>query len=469
MTYDEESHDVIFSAEHPGSYTPDHVNPAQQTETVRGDVEAALAAAEVVVDATYSTPAEHNSPMEPHSPTARWNSGRLEVVDSNQGAFAVRQSLATLFSLDPSSVHVRSEHVGGGFGAKGTARPHVVLATMAATVLDRPVRVTFTRPQMFSIVGYRTPTVQRVRLGADASGRLTALDHLAYSQTSTVLEFTEQTAVFARVMYAASALRTSHRVVALDVTFSSRNLTACFAEAARRFGWPGRDPRPGVRRPGRWLLGTGTAAGTYPARVTPSTAAATAEVDGTFTVRITASDIGTGARTALTQITADALGVPLDRVRVLIADSDFGQAQIAGGSLGTGSWGFAVTEACRGLLAEIHGGRTVPPEGVTAGADTAERIRSLPDFARHSYGAQFAEVAGRRLDRRGPGPPPGGCVRRGPGGQPAHRAFSAHRRDDDGPVHGAARGGDHGPRVRRLRQPRPGRLPRRRPRRRPAD
>jgi xanthine dehydrogenase YagR molybdenum-binding subunit len=402
-----------------------------------------LATAEIVIDASYSTPAEHNNPMELHSAMARWDGGRLEVVDSNQGAFAVQQSLAALFSLDPAAVRVRSEQVGGGFGAKGTARPHVVLATMAATVLDRPVRVTLTRAQMFSLVGYRTPTAHRVRLGADAAGRLTALDHLAYSQTSTVLEFVEQAAVFSRMMYAAGALRTSHRVVALDVptprwmrapgeapgsfavesamdelaercgvdpvelrernepstepasgrVFSSRNLTACFAEGARRFGWAGRDPRPGLRRDRRWLLGTGTAAGAYAAPVVPSTAAATAEAGGTFTVRITASDMGTGARTALTQIAADALRVPINRVRVLIGDSDFGPAMLAGGSLGTASWSFAVIEACRGLLAEIDGGRSIPPEGITARADTAELVGTLPDVARYSYGAQFAEVA----------------------------------------------------------------------------
>ena len=442
ITYDEQPHDVVLTADHPATFIPDHVNPAQQTETVRGDVDAALARAEIVVDATYTTPTEHNSPMEPHSAAARWDGGRLEIVDSNQGAYRVREDLATLYSLDPSAVHVRSQHVGGGFGAKGTSRPHVVLAVMAATAVDRPTRVTLTRPQMFSIVGYRTPTLQRVRLGADASGRLVALDHLAHSQTSTVLEFAEQTAVYARVMYAAGALRTSHRLVALDVPtprwmrapgeapgafaveaamdelaercgidpielrarnepdtepasgrpFSSRNLNACFAAGARRFGWADRDPRPGVRRDGRWLIGTGTAAGTYPARTTPSTATVTAEADGTFTVRVTASDIGTGARTALSQIAADELSVPLDRLRVLIGDSDFGQAQIAGGSLGTGSWGFAIHQAARDLLAEI-GDRAIPGEGITVRADTAQRVAALPDVVRHAYCAQFAEVA----------------------------------------------------------------------------
>ena len=112
--------------------------------------------------------------MEPHAATARWDGGRLEVVDSNQGSTWVADELAKLFSLDPASVRVRSEHVGGAFGSKGV-RAHQVAAVMAATVLHRPVRVVLTRRQMFSLAGYRSPTTQRVRLGADADGRLRAL------------------------------------------------------------------------------------------------------------------------------------------------------------------------------------------------------------------------------------------------------------------------------------------------------
>ncbi|MCW2903766.1 MAG: xanthine dehydrogenase [Streptosporangiaceae bacterium] len=443
VEYDLERHDAGFSADHPQMYTPEGVNGGYPTETVKGDVEAAFQAAEVTVDCTYATPAEHNNPMEPHATTARWDGSELTVFDSNQGAYSVKRTLTTLFSLAPEAVHVLSEHVGGGFGAKGTARPQVVLATMATRLLGRPVRVALTRRQMFSLTGYRTPTIQRVRLAADGDGHLTALDHLAHSQTSTVLEFAEQTAVMSRTMYAADTLRTRHRLVALDVPtprwmrapgeapgsfalesamdelaeacgldpielrvrnepavepssgrpFGSRNLVACFREGAQRFGWSDRSPRPGARRDGRWSIGTGVAASTYPARSTPSTAAATAGPDGRYTVRITASDIGTGARTALTQIAADALGVPMSDVTVLIGDSDFGAAVIAGGSLGTASWSWAVVKACRQLAAELAGGTAVPDGGLTVSADTAEDVKALPDIVRHSYGAQFAEVA----------------------------------------------------------------------------
>ncbi|MEU2585408.1 xanthine dehydrogenase family protein molybdopterin-binding subunit [Streptomyces avermitilis] len=441
VRYDEEPHDVEFFAGHPGLYTPQD-SPLVQAEAVKGDVEAELAASGVVVDAEYATPEAYHCPLEPHAATARWDSGRLDVVDSNQSTVWVAGELAQLFSLDPASVRVRSEHVGGGFGSKGV-RPHQVAAVMAATVLHRPVRVVLTRRQMFSLVGYRSPTAQRIRLGADPDGRLRAFDHQAQSLTSTVHEFVESSAVLGRVLYDADAHRTTHRLVRLDVPtptwmrapgeapgsfalesaldelaekcgldpialrarnepgvgpvsglpFSSRNVLACFEEGARRFGWADRDPRPGLRREGRWLLGTGTAAATYPSGVGPSTAAVTAEADGTFTVRINAADIGTGARTALTLIAAEALEAEPGRVRVHIGDSDLGPAMFAGGSMGTRSWAWAVTAAAGELRKRLALGGGIPPEGITARSDTTEAVGALAKKERHSFGAQFAEVA----------------------------------------------------------------------------
>jgi xanthine dehydrogenase YagR molybdenum-binding subunit len=442
VSYDAEPHDVLLSADHPRLYAPEHVNPNYPTDTLTGDVDARMARAEVTVDETYSTPAEHNNPMEPHSSTAQWDGDRLTVYDSNQGATRVHQQLAQVFGLDGSAVRVLSEHVGGGFGSKGSARPQTVLAAMAARMLGRPVRVTLSRQQQFSMVGYRTPTIQRVRLGADRSGRLAALDHEVFEQTSTLYEFAEQTALFSRVMYATPNLRTRHRLVALDVPtprwmrapgeapgsfalesamdelaeacavdpielrvrndaavepeggrpFSSRNLVACLREGASRFGWADRDPRPGTRRDGRWLIGTGVAASTYPARSAPSTASVSAEANGAFVVRVTAADIGTGARTALTQVAADELGVPLERVDVRIGDSDYGPAMIAGGSMGMASWSWAVVKACRQLRSDIDERGGVPDGGLVARADTAEDIAGQANLARHGFGAQFAEV-----------------------------------------------------------------------------
>ncbi|GGQ22129.1 xanthine dehydrogenase family protein molybdopterin-binding subunit [Streptomyces mutabilis] len=439
VTYDEEPHDTALTSDHPGAYPADGHMPA---ETEKGDLAAGLASSAFVVDEEYTTPEEHHSMMEPHAATALWDGGRLEVIDSNQGATWVQTELAKMFSLDESAVRVRSEHIGGGFGSKGL-RAHQVSAVMAATVLHRPVRVVMTRRQMFSLAGYRSPTAQRVRLGADGDGRLRALEHRSLNQTSTVYEFVEPGAGVARVMYDADAHRTANHVVRLDVPsptfmrapgeapgsfaiesaldelaercgldpielrlrnepeagpvsglpFSSRNLAACFREGARRFGWAERDPRPGMRRNGRWLLGTGTAAASFGAGAGPSTALLTAEADGTFTVRIAAADLGTGARTALTLVAADALEVTPERVRVRIGDSDFGPAMIAGGSMGTRSWAWAITEAARDLRERLALGTTVPPEGITVRSDTTAALGALAQKERHSFGAQFAEVA----------------------------------------------------------------------------
>jgi xanthine dehydrogenase YagR molybdenum-binding subunit len=285
---------------------------------------------------------------------------------------------------------------------------------------------------MFTITGYRTPTIQRLRLGATRDGRLSAIAHDVVEQTSTVQEFAEQTALPTRMMYASPNRRTTHRLVALNLPtpswmrapgacpgmyalesaldelaiackldpvelrirnepdidpetgnhFSTRNLVACLREGAERFGWSDRDPKPASRRERRWLTGMGVASSTYPARRAPSTAHARAEVDGTFTIRITASDIGTGARTVLTQIAAHTLEVPLERVHVEIGDSASGQAMLAGGSMGTSSWGAAVVKACRLLQA----GET------EVSVDTSEDADSEEPLAKHAFGAQFVEV-----------------------------------------------------------------------------
>ncbi|MFD1535658.1 xanthine dehydrogenase family protein molybdopterin-binding subunit [Nonomuraea guangzhouensis] len=432
VSYQEDPHDVRLRGDHPGLYRPEKVNPFYPADTEKGDVAAGLAAAAFTVDVTYTTPAMHNNPMEPHATLAVWSGdGDLTVYDATQGVSTARDMIAKLLGLPAERVRVVCRHVGGGFGSKGVIRPGTVLAVLAARAAGRPVKVALTRQQLFDVTGYRTPTIQRVRLGADADGRLTAVDHEVAEQSSTLVEFAEQTATPARTMYETPALRTAHRLVRLDVAtpswmrapgecpgmyalesamdelaiaagmdpvelrvlndpetepaggrpFSSRNLVACLLEGARRFGWEGRDPTPGVRRQGRWLIGTGVASSTYPAMRRPSQATATVE-NGGYVVRVAAVDLGTGARTALTRIAATALGVPPEQVRVELGDSDLPAAPLAGGSMGTASWGSAVVAACEEALRD----------GKHGAADTTDAIKAQEDLARHSFGAQFARV-----------------------------------------------------------------------------
>jgi xanthine dehydrogenase YagR molybdenum-binding subunit len=444
VAYDAEGHDVVLTADHPKLYKPPKVNPNFETDTEEGDVDAALAQAPVVIDRTYTTPAEHNNPMEPHATLARWgDDGGLTLYDSTQGAPRARDTIAGVFGLPAEKVRVISPHVGGGFGSKGTPRPTAIAAALAARHVGRPVKLTATRQQMFAFVGYRTPTIQRLRLGTDTDGRLQALVHDVAEQTSTVREFAEQTAVPSRMMYASTTRRTSHRVAALDVPtpswmrapgetpgmyglecamdelaaelgldpielrvrnepetdpetglpFSSRGLLTCLREGAARFGWDAREPRPGARREGAWLVGMGVASSTYPARRAPSEAFARALPDGSFVVGIGAADIGTGARTVLLQIAADALEVPPERVRVEIGDSALPFAMLAGGSMGTTSWGSAIVLAIEALREKLDGhAGDLPPDGIEARADTSEVIKNQEKYARHGFGAQFCEA-----------------------------------------------------------------------------
>ena len=438
VDYAQVPHECRLDPDSDELYTPEKVNPSFPADTLDGDPVAAFDDAPMRVRETYRTAMYHNNPMEPHASIAHWGDDGFTIHDSTQGVHVVRGVLARVFGLDVERVRVICPYVGGGFGSKGTVHAHAVLAALAALALPgRSVRVMLTRQQMFALAGYRTPTIQRVGLAAEKSGRLSAVTMDVVEQTSRIKEFAEQSGVPARMMYAAPARRTTHRLAALDVPvpswmrapgecpgmfgpevamdelavacgidpielrlrnepevdpetglpYSSRNLVGCLREGARRFGWQQRDPRPGRLVDG-WFVGTGVAASTYPVNQMPGATAAIRYAAETYTVSIGAADLGTGAWTILGQIAADALRVPADRVRMRIGDTALPYASVAGGSSGTTCWGGAIVAAAADFR-DRHGDR--PVDGATAEA-------TLPDnparerYAMHAFGAQFAEV-----------------------------------------------------------------------------
>src|SRR3984893_7149997 len=443
VRYEEQPHDVERRADRPDLYTPQIVNPFYQSDTVSGDVETALAQAPVSLDSVYTTPAEHPNPLEPHTTVAVWNEDSVTLYDANQGPHPIRDTVAKAFKLPPERVRVISKYVGGAFGSKVDTHPHVILAVMAAQVARRPGKLALTRQQMFPLAGYRSPTIQRVQLGAERDGQLTSIAHDIVEQPATIHEFADPTAVPTRVMYAAPNRRTTHRLARLDVPatawmrapgncpglfalesamdelaiacgldpielrlrnepavapesgrpFSSRNLVACLREGAQRFGWQPRDPTPGLRRAGRWLIGTGVAASTYPAVQLPASALVQVDAAGRYRVRIDAIDIGNGAWTALTQIAADALEVPVEQVQLGIRDTALPQALWATASAGTASWGWAIFNAASALRARLQEefGGSVPAEGLEATGTLQANPEAQP-YAMHAFGAQFAEV-----------------------------------------------------------------------------
>jgi xanthine dehydrogenase YagR molybdenum-binding subunit len=440
VTYAEQPHDSVLSPDRDDLYKPDKVNPAFETDTAEGDVAAAMATAHATVEQTYTTAMYHNNPLEPHATTALWEPDAdvpLTLWDSTQGVHPARAAVAEVFGLEEEQLRVVCPYVGGGFGSKGTPHANVVLAAMAArAVPGRPVKLALTRQQMFFLAGYRTPTIQRMQLAADRTGRLQAIAIDVVEQTSRIKEFAEQTGVPTRMMYAAPNRRTTHRLAALDVPvpswmrapgecpgmfgpevaldelaeslgidpvelrvrndpevdpetgkpWSSRHLVECLRRGAELFGWA--DRPPARHREGEWLVGTGVASSVYPTmRMADSTAVVRFE-DGRYVVEIGAADLGTGTWTTLPQIAADALDAPVEDVAVRIGDTRYPTASVAGGSSGLNTWGSAVVQAARAFRDKF--GRT-PADGDEAEGRVDQAAKDT-DHAAYAFGAQFVEV-----------------------------------------------------------------------------
>jgi len=440
VEYEESEFDVELSADRDDLYKPEKINPSYPTDTAQGDVDAAMAAAAVTVEQTYTTAMNHNNPIEPHTTTALWDAsgaGTLTLWDSTQSVHGVRRVISGVFGIDPEQVHVICPYIGGGFGSKGTPHANVVLAAMAArAVPGRAVRLALTRQQMFFLAGYRTPTIQRMQLGADRDGRLSAIALDVVEQTSRIKEFAEQTGMPTRTMYAAPNRRTTHRLAALDVPvpswmrapgecpgmfgpevamdelaealgidpidlrlrnepdvdpdsgkpWSSRLLVRCLQEGAERFGWSERGA--GRQRDGQWLVGTGMACSIYPVyRQAKSTVTIRFE-DGRYVAEIGAADLGTGAWTVLPQITADALGVPVEHVEARIGDTRYPFATVAGGSSGTSTWGTAAVEAAKAFREKFG---TDPADGDETDGEVGTAAKD-DEHAAFAFGAQFAEA-----------------------------------------------------------------------------
>jgi CO/xanthine dehydrogenase Mo-binding subunit len=366
----------------------------------RGDVAAGLASADVTVEATYTTPDETNNPMGLFATVAFWDGDSLTVHDSNQWPHSFRATLAAAFGVPESGVRVLAPFVGGGFGAGLRVWPHVVLTALAARTVGRPVKLVLTRPQMFTGIGHRTRTVQHIRLGADRSGHLTALDHEAKASIAVEDETYEPVAADSATAYACpnvdtrdlqarlnipdptfmrapgeaqgnfaleSALDELAYAIGMDplelrlrnyaedhpqlgLPWSSKALRACYEQGAERFGWWARDPWPGSMRDGSWLVGYGMAGVSFFWIQMPCQARASIRRDGTAFVRSAATDIGTGTYTVMTQLSAELLGLRLDQVRFGLGDTDMPMAPPAGGSGLTAALGNAVQAACRKVI-----------------------------------------------------------------------------------------------------------------------
>ena len=417
----------------------------------KGDANAAFASAPVKVDQVYRTPYEHHNPMEAHSCIAAWNGDHLTLYDSSQNIFGAQQALSQMFGIPKENVHVMSQFVGGAFGSKGGLWPHVIVAVIAAREVQRPVKLVVTRKQLFFGNGHRPETEQRVALGANSDGKLTALIHQGISQSNDVCDYAERFVRPTRAIYAVDNMMAINPVVSLNLpspTFmrapgenpgmfaiesamdelavalkmdplqlrlvnhadvspddgrpwSSKSLKECYAQAAERFGWSKRNAEPRSMRNGRDLIGWGMASATYPAHRSPCSARAVMKSDGTVTVSCGTHEMGMGTATVMSQLAADTLGIPVERVRFEYGDTNLPNAPISAGSMTVTSVGTAVFEVCNALkakIADLGEGSDYHSILTKHYLETVEaKVDSKPpekeEYATQAFGAHFVEVA----------------------------------------------------------------------------
>jgi xanthine dehydrogenase YagR molybdenum-binding subunit len=435
-------------------------------DTAVGNFDAAFAAAPVKLDQIYSTPLQSHAMMEPHATLAVWTGDQVTLHTANQMLSQGRLAVARTLKVPVENVRLVSPYIGGGFGAKLWVNADAILAAIAARQLNRPVKTALARQQVFAVTTHRSNTIQRVRLGTDREGRILAIGHDVFSGNLPSEQTYEAAAVQTRSLYAGANRETRHRLAPLDipiassmrapgeavgllaleiamdelaeklkidpielrvrneptedperhVPYSSRHLVPCLQEGAKRFGWSARNPRPGQVRDGRWMVGMGVAAATRGNPLQRSKATVRLGPDGIVRVRMAMTDIGTGTYTILTQIAAEMLGVPPDRVRVEIGDTAYPEAAGSGGSFGAASSGSALFVACDRLRGQLAAAAGVDPKAARfsdgrlrgsgqsralvdlVGADGLEADGEIQPgdtekaYSQQSYGAHFAEV-----------------------------------------------------------------------------
>jgi xanthine dehydrogenase YagR molybdenum-binding subunit len=378
--------------------------PAQGTPpTPRGNPQEAMRNAPVKIEAEFRIPIEHHNAMEPHAAIAFWQGDRLTIFDKTQEVYGVRAHLASSFGVPEANVSVVSPFVGGAFGSSLRPNYYPALTAMAAREIRRPVKVVYTRTQMFTGHGYRPYTIQNVALGAERSGKLSAIIHEAVHNTSSFEEFDDGTTGFPRQVYACPNLVAPLRIVPTDLNtptwmrapgavsgmfalecamdelayalkidplelrlvnyaevdpdsgkpFSSKALRECYRLGAEKFGWKDRTFEPRSMRDGRLLVGWGMATGVWGAFQMPASARVTLRTDGTAHVASATSDIGPGTYTVMTMIAAEYLGLALEQVTFELGDTKFPRAPSQGGSWTTSSVGSAVYGAALAIGARL--------------------------------------------------------------------------------------------------------------------
>jgi xanthine dehydrogenase YagR molybdenum-binding subunit len=414
----------------------DDYKGARKSVSKRGDPDANLQSAAVHLDATYVTPCETHNPIELHSTVAMWNGERLTMYETCQGVVNQRMVMAQILGIPVENVRVITKFLGSGFGGK-FPWPHSAMAAVAAKRLDRPVKLTLTRRMMFSSVGYRPRTEQRVQLGATKEGKLLALRHDYVNVTSQLDDFDEGCGEATPYLYSVANLEVTGGLVrrhlgapiwmrgpgavpglfglesamneladelkidplqlrllndpekdeSNNLPFSSRHLKECLETGAKKFGWEKRTAGVGSMRKDGKVLGWGLGCASWIAMRLPCTATVEFCANGRLCVRCATQDIGTGTYTVFAQVLHEKTGVPLDRIDVILGDSALPEGPFSGGSLVTGSVLSAIAAGADGAIKKLQAVATA-----TAGSPY------------HQASLETIAYSGGRLHKKGQSP-----------------------------------------------------------------
>jgi xanthine dehydrogenase YagR molybdenum-binding subunit len=375
------------------------ISPGKGKDYVRGQADA-YQSAPVKIEQEYMLPTEVHNPMELHAIIAQWDADdKITVWDKTQGVKSTQRSIATAFKIPPENVQVTAPFVGGAFGAALRTWPHEIAAVAAAKVVKRPVKLVLSRADMFTSVGYRPHTWQKMGLGATADGKLVGITHEATGQTSIYEDFTEGVVNISQLMYASPNANTRYRLVSLNVNtptpmrgpgeatgayalesamdelsyalnidpiqlrlinyaetdpvsgkpYSSKFLKEAYQLGADKIGWSERNQKPGAVTKDGWLVGYGMGAGMFGAYRSNATVTARMTADGILYLETSVTDIGPGTGTAMATIASEYLGIPATQIKVNLGDSSLPPSPTQGGSQVTSTVGAAVYDACKDL------------------------------------------------------------------------------------------------------------------------
>lgn len=394
--YNKDAHQTSVEANRDKAALP---KGPRYADYVRGEANAYKNAA-IKIEAEYIIPVEVHNPMELHATTAFWEAeDKVTVYDKTQGVKSTQRSIMDAFKLKEQNVQVNADFVGGAFGSGLRTWPHVIAAVLAAKTINKPVKLVLTRSQMFTMVGYRPYSWQKIGLGATPDGKLTGLTHEAISETSNYEEFTDRTVDISKVMYACPNVNTSYKIIALDkstptwmrgpgeatgayalecaidelsyalnidpielriknhadidpmrnLPWSGKYLKECYQKGMEAIGWNKRNPKPDSMPEGEWQLGYGTGSGNFSANRGRATVRAILLADGSLVLQSAVSDSGPGTATTMTGIATEAFGLSPDKITFELGDSLLPPGPTQGGSTTTSTLGSAVYDVCVAL------------------------------------------------------------------------------------------------------------------------